>query len=150
MTPDSDEFPLWIIPLFPVAFVLFWCAICYALAFISGWRRLAAIYEANGPTEGDRFLFRGGKIGSIGYNGVLHFAVARQGLFIWLFFPFRLGSPRLLIPWRDISASTQKGWMFDWVVLSFRREPGASMRLIRQLAEDISAASNGQLRIGAR
>lgn len=149
MTQDADSLPLWILPAFPVFFVCLWCAVCYLLAFISGWRRLAEHYAATAAPAGTRFLFRGGKMGAIRYNGCVHFAATPEGLFIWLFWPFRLGSPRLLVPWRDITPSTEKTWMLDYAMLSFARAPGVRMRLILRLANEIAAASGGALRIGA-
>ena len=149
MTQDADSLPLWILPAIPFFFICLWCAVCYLMAFISGWQRLAAHYAATTVPEGTQFLFRGGTIGLISYRGCLQFAASADGLFIWLFLPFRLGHPRLFIPWNDIGPSAQKVWMFDYAVLSFAQAPGVRMRLLRRIADEIAAASGGALRIGA-
>ena len=83
------------------------------------------------------------------YRGVLHFAAAPDGLFVWLFAPFSLGYPRLFIPWRDLTGSLQKGWMGDWVTLTAARGTQGQIRVRRALAEAIATAGGGNLRISA-
>lgn len=147
MTDGPADLVLWIWPIF---FVGFWAAVCHGSAFIAGWRRLAAHYTATAATTGQRFLFRNARIGPIYYRGCVHFAATSQGLFLWLLLPFRFGSPRLFLPWRDITADTQKGWMFDSVILTPAQEPDIKIRLIRSLATQIAAATAGALRIRER
>jgi hypothetical protein len=149
MNQETAELPYWIIPAFPLFFVGLWCAVCYLSAFISGWRRLAVHYGATMPTTGTPLHFRGGFVGMFSYRGVLHFAAAQDGLFVWLFAPFSLGYPRLFIPWRELSGSLQKGWMGDWVTLTATQEPRVRLRVRRALAEAIAAAGGGNLRISA-
>lgn len=146
MTENTADLLLWILPIF---FISFWCAVCYGSAFIAGWRRLATHYAATTATSGRRFPFRNAKIGPIYYRGCVHFAVTPHGFFMWLLLPFRFGSPRLFIPWHNITTSMQKGWMFDYIVLTLAQEPDIKIRLIRPLASEIAAASAGALRIGA-
>lgn len=144
MTESTASLQLWIVPVFLVAF---WCSVCYGSAFIAGWRRLAVHYAADAATAGRRFLFRNARIGPIYYRGCVHFAATSQGLFLWLFLPFRAGSPRLFIPWRDVTAAPQKVWMFDYIVLTPAQEPDTKIRLLLPLAHEIAAASGGTLRI---
>jgi hypothetical protein len=149
MSSEPSELPYWIIPAFPAFLVCLWCAVCYLAAFLSGWRRLARHYAATIPTAGTQFLFRGGTIGWFSIRGCLHLAVAPEGLFLWLFRPFSVGYRRLFIPWQDIAATAQKSWLVEMVVLTAAAEPGIRIRITRKLAESLSAASNGKLRIAA-
>jgi len=147
---EPDNFPLWIIPVaLPLFFICLWCGVCYLLAFVSGWRRLATHYATTSDPKGTQFRFRGGSVGPVSYRGALHFAAATDGLFIWVILPVRLGSPRLFIPWRDIAASMQKSWLVDYAVLTFAQAPGVKMRLFRRVADEIAGASRGALLIEA-
>lgn len=139
--------PLWIMPALPVFFVGLWCGACLLLSFLSGWRRLAAHYATEKPISGRRFRFRSARARLVRYNGVLNLAVAREGLHLWLLLPFRLGSRRLLVPWRDISAMSTREWMIERVTLSFARAPGVTLRIGAALAAELAAASNGAFRI---
>ena len=111
-------------------------------------RHLAAHYAAAMPAAGPRFRFRSAKSGVIRYNHCLNFAIAPNGLHIWLLPPFRLGSPPLLVPWTDISARPVRELLFGCIALSFARAPGVRMRIATRLGEQIAAASRGALRIG--
>jgi hypothetical protein len=147
MTDEANALPVWLWPLFPVFFVGFWCAITYLLALMSGWRRLAAHYAADVPVSGQRFRFRSAKSGLVRYNHCLNFAATAEGLHLWLLLPFRLGSPPLLVPWADVSATPAREFMFSSVALRFSRAPGIRMRITIALGEQIAAASRGALRI---
>jgi hypothetical protein len=149
MDQETGELPYWIIPAFPIFFIGLWCAVCYLAAVLSGWQRLAKHYAATLPTAGAQFLFRAGSVGWFSYRGCLHLSAAPDGLFLWLFRPFSVGYRRLFIPWQDIAATAHKGWVVDWAVLTTARVPGVKIRLARKLAEGITAASNGRLRITA-
>jgi len=147
MTEETIALPAWFWPALPLIFVGFWCAMTYLLGFLSGWRRLAAHYAAAMPVGGRRFRFRSAKSGPVRYNLCLNFAAAPEGLHIWLLAPFRLGSPPLLVPWRDISAAPAREFLFKCVALRFSRTPGVRMRVATGLGEQIAAASRGALRI---
>jgi hypothetical protein len=49
----------------------------------------------------------------------------------------------------EIAASRQKGWVFDYAMLNFAREPSVKIRMPRHFAVDIAGASGGALQIGA-
>jgi len=147
MTDETNAFPVWLWPLFPVFFVVLWCAVTYLLAFMSGWRRLAAHYAADLPTGGYRFRFRSAKSGLIRYNHCLNFAVGPRGLHLWLLPPFRLGSPPLLVPWADVSAALHRDFLFTCVALRFARVPNVRMRIATSLGQQIAIASRGALQI---
>lgn len=148
MSESSGDFPLWIVPVIPVFFVLLWCGVCFLLAVVSGWRRLAGHYAASAPTTGQHFLFRSGMMGPVSYRNALHLAVAAEGLFVWALLPMRLGSPRLFIPWSDITAAVERTWLIDYAVLTFARAPRVRLRLRAGVAREVAAASRGALQIG--
>ena len=148
MANEANSLPAWFWPAIPIFFVGLWCGATFLLALVSGWRRLAAHYPGEAPTDGRRFRFRSARIGLVSYNTCLNFAAAPDGLHIWVLLPFRLGSPPLLVPWRDLSATPDRGWVVNRVALSFAQAPGIRFQIARSLGEEIAAASRGALRIG--
>jgi hypothetical protein len=149
VTQGTNELPAWLWPLFPVVFVGLWCAITYLLALMSGWRRLAAHYAADLPIGGQRFRFRTARSGLVRYNHCLTFAATAEGLYLWLLLPFRLGSPPLLVPWADVSATPTREFMVTSIALGFARAPRVRMRIAAALGEQLAAASRGALRIAS-
>lgn len=147
MTEETNELPVWLWPLFPVFFVGLWCAATYLLALMSGWRRLAAHYTAELPLGGQCFRFRSAKSGLVRYNHCLNFAATPAGLYLWLLLPFRLGSPPLLVPWADLSATPVREFLMNAIAFEFARAPSVKMRISTRLGEQIAAASRGALRI---
>lgn len=149
MTDGEGDLPFWLWLVIPVLFVGFWCAACYLLAFLSGWRRLAAHYATDAPITGQRFRFRSAKAGVVRFRSSLNFAAARDGLHLWLLPPFRMGNPHLLVPWQDIAAAPTQEWMFKRIALTFARVPGIRFQIADVLGTQIAAASQGALRIGS-
>jgi hypothetical protein len=147
MTEETTELPVWFWPLFPVLFVGLWCVISYLLAWMSGWRRLAAHYSADLPVGGQRFRFRSAQTRLVRFNHCLNFAATPAGLHLWLLLPFRLGSPPLLVPWTDLSATTVRRFLLSGTALGFARAPKVKIRISTALGEQIAAASRGALRI---
>jgi hypothetical protein len=108
----------WMIPAitggFLVIFPIVWCGVVLLLSVISGWRRLARDYAA-----GDRKVTgqaRSGVIGMVGmisYRFVLTVHVNKEGFFMEVLAPFRIGQPRLFIPW-DAVSSHKRYWSPWW------------------------------------
>src|SRR5215475_7265121 len=93
-------------PWFFLFFAVLWIGVGASLAWASGWRALAERFRSAGPIEGERFRFASGWLGAskwfpVHYKGALFITVGRDGFLLSLFFPFRLGSPPLFIPWRE-------------------------------------------------
>ena len=92
----------------PLVFVL----VCSILSLASGWRRLAASYEARIEPSGQRFGSRSGRIGIVSYRNCLIIHVSASGLFLSMPFFLRPGHKPLLIPWHAIH--NQKGVKSLW------------------------------------
>jgi hypothetical protein len=146
---DSSDFPFWLLPLFPIAFVGFWFAIAYLLSFVSGWRALAAHYATDRPPAGVQFGFSSASLRGVSFRGSLNLAVAGEGLFLWPFLLFRPAFTRLFVPWSDLTATAGKRWFLSYVVLTFAKVPGVRLTIRQALAERLVAASGGTLRISA-
>ncbi len=87
---------------FLIVFPLFWMAICYLIAVLGGWQRLASDYrtEQTSPTP----LVKGlsGYLGLSNYNGSINLGVSSEGMYLSVVFLFRAGHPPLFIPWEAV------------------------------------------------
>jgi hypothetical protein len=98
---------------FAVYFVLLWTAISFMIAFAGGWRRLAQRYRTQLPFPAYKRRFQSGYFRLIvGYRSVLTLASDTNGIHLGVVFPFRLGHPRLFIPWSDIQIEPTERWLF--------------------------------------
>ena len=107
-------------------FVAMWASITALLSFMAGWPRLAARFRSIQTTDGERFHFASGSIGSsirfpVSYRSCLFFTVTDTGFFLSVFFLFRLLSPQLFIPWEQVeSVIEQRIWFLQTAVISIR------------------------------
>jgi hypothetical protein len=111
--------PYAFVPLiFLVAFPLFWCAINFALSYLSGWRSLARDFRGK-PAEPGAKVLGSARMGSpifpTGYSGILNVSASREGVGLSLFPLFAVGAPPLLIPWRAM------GECRTWTLFGFPR-----------------------------
>lgn len=110
MPPTTNETssPAWlpfaIIGGFLIVFPLFWCAVVWFLSEVGGWRQLGRRYAAGDrPITGERFSGVVGMVGGVSYRYVLTLHVNTEGFFIEVMPLFKVGHPRLFIPWSEIS-----------------------------------------------
>ena len=136
----SPEFmqPQWFIPFF----ALVWAGITGMLAVLGGWSSLATTFRAQQPAQGERFRFASGSIGArllpVSYGGCLFITVNEEGFGLSILFPFRLLSPPLFIPWRDVKSVEPKQFLLSrytvvrlrnhWPNISLRGAAGERMR----------------------
>ncbi len=119
--------PEWLFPLF---FVLMWCAGLWLISQLSGWNRLAQRYRASQSAVGKRWAWQDGRIGWAGYNGVLILTANAEGLFMEVFWLFGISHPRLFIPWRDFHQVERKDSLWRHQVrANIGLPPLATMRL---------------------
>lgn len=94
--------PALLFMLFPFFFAAMWCAVSLLLASMGGWRRLAESFPAQDQPRGRRFFMQSGKVGIVNYGSCLTIYSAPDGLYLSVWFPFRLGHQPLFIPWSAI------------------------------------------------
>jgi hypothetical protein len=129
---------------FPL-FVAFWCSMCFALSFLSGWRALAKHYRATQPFAVDRWRFRSASISGVSYGGTLTLGADEQGLFISVMFPFRLGHPPLFIPWSEVHSVGKFRQLFlTMEILHFLKAPSVVFKVSQRLARAVSDKSHGR------
>jgi hypothetical protein len=142
----------------PWLFVLFgamWLGGGAVLARASGWRALAERFRSARPVDGERFRFVTGWIGAsksfpVQYRGALFITISGEGFLLSIFFPFRLGSPPLFIPWTEVESVTEEAaWFVDRVVVRLRDLPTViriAGRAGQRMAEAYALSSRGRSR----
>lgn len=105
---------VFIIIAFLVIFPLFWMAITYLIAQMSGWAMMAKNYRTDTKPKGYSTSMSSGTIGWSRYNGVLHLIINEEGLYISILQLFSFGHPALFIPWEHIEL---KGKIDYWIVV---------------------------------
>lgn len=90
---------------FVIAFPLVWCLVVVLLSRVGGWHRLGQKYAA-----GDRAIEGGSvspshvTVGSVRYRYVITLHLVDDGFFVDVMPLFRLGHPRLFIPYTEITS----------------------------------------------
>lgn len=112
---------------FVVYFIGLWCLVCYSLSWLGGWHALAHRYRCESDFSGERWRFRSGKMRwNLGYSSCLTFGANRDGLYLAVFFPFRVGQPPLFIPWSEITVRRERRslmWRTRFTLGNERRIP---------------------------
>jgi hypothetical protein len=103
--PDPNwHIVLYIVVGFAVVFPLFWCFVVWMLSWASGWQRLSRRYASgNRLVTGERHGGVTGMVGMVSYRHVLTLHVAEDGFFIEPLVLFKVGHPRLFIPWNEVT-----------------------------------------------
>ncbi len=117
-------------------FGVMWAGVSHLLAVLGGWSRLAGQYRDRGSFEGYRRRFSSGQLfGGVSqripcnYRSCLTLGSNSQGLFLAMLPLFRVAHPPLFIPWGDISATKERGFLFTYVSFAFTRVPPLRLRI---------------------
>jgi len=124
---------------FFLAFISFWIGISFLVAHIGGWTNLGTFYRLSGSFNGECWRFQSaGLRWKVGYNNCLTVGVNPSGLYLSVFFLFRIGHPNLFIPWADISVTWGKrGLLSIYTEFRFRQAPTIPFRVNERLAQRI-------------
>lgn len=126
--------------IFMIFFIVIWTAVCFILAKVGGWQKLARIYRHDGQFNGKRWHFRSCRMnGYVNYNGCLTFGASSAGLYLKILPLFCFYHPPLLIPWSQIK--TEKNNDSSYCKLTFSPIPDIQILISESLCEKILSAS---------
>ena len=135
-------------PWFLPWFAGLWLLVSCLLAFLSGWRSLAAHFRTTVPISGEKFRFVSGALGlsafPVSYGGCLFVTVSEQGVGLSILFLFRLLSPPLLIPWTEINAVRSGRFLFRRFARVRFRRVWPELRIYGPAAEHIALAAHAK------
>ena len=109
-----------LIPLgFAAGFIVFWALVSCIISIAGGWWKLAQQYRTEQPLPAHRRTTQRGQMRfMVGYNNVLTIASDAEGLYLGVFFLFRIGHPRLFLPWAGVEVEAPKRSLFTtWQTL---------------------------------
>jgi hypothetical protein len=99
---------------FPIFFGGMWCFVCWLLANIGGWQRLAARFPAkSGPPAGKGYHFQSAQLGVASYRSTLSLHCTDDGMHFVPMVLFRFAHPPLFIPWREMHNA--RAFRFLWL-----------------------------------
>lgn len=130
-----NKYPLAIIPFI----ILFWCAILFLIAAVSGWRTLAQKFRLSSTFIGPTWGFQSAYMRWMGhYGNCLNVGADSVGLKLSIVFPFRPGHPPLFVPWSEIAIGERRSFLFmKQVKLLLGREEQIPFLISGRLAERI-------------
>jgi hypothetical protein len=103
---------------FAIVFAAMWCTISLFIGYMSGWAVLAREFAVEEKPDGESWRLRSANMKNwSSYSGCLTFSISSKGLWLSVFFPFRIGHAPLLIPWNKLTASKEKRFFLTVVKL---------------------------------
>ena len=109
MQNANTQFEQWLDVAWPVLLPALWAAICWTIAALGGWRRVAKQFAARHEPPGTTFRWMSlGIKPCTNYNLCIHAVFAEQGLYLRPIFLFRIGHHPLLIPWEKVGPIEEK------------------------------------------
>lgn len=132
-----------ILPILGVAFAFVFLP--YLMSAVSGWASLAHHYRFRHPFPGPRIhacSLRFGNSLKSNYTLIVTLGANAEGLYLAVFPLFRLGHPKLFIPWTDIQAGHKNGLIWTWLVFTFEKVPGVVMWMTEDEAKQIAKFAN--------
>jgi hypothetical protein len=103
-----DKYPLAFLPLF----ILFWCAVTYLIALLTGWSRLAERFRLSTTFTGPTWNFQTARMRfTARYGNCLTVGADPTGLEISILFLFRPAHPPLFIPWSEITLARRSTFL---------------------------------------
>lgn len=120
-------------------FVSLWLGVTFLLSYITGWANLAAHYRAATPYKGRYERLPQSQLGRFGIFGsarnAVYVGIDPDGLHLRMFILFRINCRDLFIPWRDISVSRGKTFLWNYLQLRFAKEPAIGLRVFGKAGE---------------
>ena len=122
---------------FTIFFPLLWCGVVFLISRIGDWSRLAKHFSA--PDRKPSGTLHKGVLGSVGisqYKYTLIVHLNDEGFFLENMWLFRIGHPRLFIPWSAVSKREKKQvLMFHFNILTIGEPKIGKVALALELPE---------------
>lgn len=126
--------------------VVAWATMITLISHVGGWAMLAGQYRISETFTGNCWYFERAQMRwLIGYNHCLTIGADPRGLYLSIFFPFRIAHPPLFIPWQDISLVSKTFLWVKYVELRLGRENAIPLRISDRLAQKLKSAAAGRM-----
>ncbi len=131
---------------FPYLFPAFWCVITYLLAWFGGWLKMSRKWAAPSNLSLEKRYFRSGRLGKTKYNGALVTAATREGLYLSVLLPFRVGHKPLLVPWEELKLEGPDTGFLTHNLIVLSTSQGNKIKLFKTELQDLLGLAS---RLGA-
>lgn len=137
MSSDQTLLIAFIVIAFSISFPLIWCGVVLLISRLGGWNRLAKRFAAGERRPGGvRHAGIFGRIGMMSYKFTLIVHFVPEGFFLETSPFFRIGHPRLFIPWSEVRRCERRKLVFrDVTELSIGSPELAKVTLALELPE---------------
>jgi hypothetical protein len=134
----------------PLAFVvadfllilLIWLLVSFVVSYIGGWFSLARKFRSQAPFTGSKWGGESGMMrGLAHYRNCLVIGASPTGLYLAVFFLFRVAHPPLLIPWNEVTLSRGRKFFMNMVRFQLGREHPIPLSIRESLAGKLKAAA---------
>ena len=123
-------------------FLFLWLVVSILLSYTGGWATLARKFRYRPTFNGSRWRGESGYMRGIAhYRNCLVIGANPEGLYLSVFFPFRLAHPPMLIPWSEVTFSKSRVFFVTMVRLQLGREHPVPLSIRESLAKRIREAS---------
>lgn len=139
MQPWIDTHPLafWLATFFSL-----WLLVSLVISFTGGWLLLARRFRSEAPFVGSKWSGQSGWMrGLASYRSCLVVGANPSGLYLAVFFPFRVAHPPLFIPWSEVTLSRGRVFFVRTVRFQLGRENPISLSIRESLANKLQAAA---------
>jgi len=99
---NDNQVLLFILIIFPIAFVGVWSFVLWILSHVGGWQALAQQYRTTRKPTGHCFNAEAIRLGLVNYNFISQLCSTPAGLYLSVWSIFKIGHPPLLIPWSEL------------------------------------------------
>jgi hypothetical protein len=119
-------------------FLFLWVVVSFVISYTGGWAALAGKFRYRGKFNGPKWRGQSGKMrGLARYRNCLVVGGNPEGLYLAVFFPFRMAHPPMFIPWNEVTLTKSRVWFVPMVRFQLGRELSVPFWIRESLANRI-------------
>jgi hypothetical protein len=106
-----------------VDFLFLWLVVSFVLSYTGGWASLARKFRCRVAFNGMKWRGESGAMRGLAvYGNCLVLGANPEGIYLAVFFPFRVAHPPIFIPWNEVTLSKSRVFWVTRVRLQLGRE----------------------------
>jgi hypothetical protein len=115
------------------------------VSYASGWRELARYYRYQNESITSKKLLLWACLRWVSYKACLYIGANPQGVYLAVLSLFSAASPKLFIPWNDITINKKIFWGYPVFELRFAKAPTVTLMVSQKLGDFFQEASGRPL-----
>jgi hypothetical protein len=117
-------------------------AVSFVISYTGGWASLARSFRYRSKFNGSKWRGESGRMRGIAhYRNCLVIGANAEGLYLAVFFPFRIAHPPLFIPWNEVTFSKIRIFFVPMVRFQLGKEHSVPFSVRESLANKIREAA---------